>query len=241
MNNKCIFCLQSNKLFDKIEHIIPESMGGEETVPTGFVCDQCNSYFGQKIEEKVLSQHLIFSRILSGVKTKKRKYPNFENSVLKFQNTKKNELLVRVKDTQVFNRLKTQNHMALIVKKHEKLLIRFLLKIGLEFLIDSKKINVYDKILDNTRIAARNPKSNSTWEIGEIQLDFQNTVKENILYQWSLYFSKNLKEIIFVFQYFNQLFAIPLLSNKFGFFAKDAFVQDNKQQKEFIIKEIKLA
>jgi len=47
---KCIFCLSENSSFSKEEHIIPESLGGEEILPKGFVCDRCNQYFGTKVE-----------------------------------------------------------------------------------------------------------------------------------------------------------------------------------------------
>jgi hypothetical protein len=38
-----------------VEHIIPESLGGERTQPRGVVCDQCNNYFARKVEQPFLA------------------------------------------------------------------------------------------------------------------------------------------------------------------------------------------
>jgi HNH endonuclease len=52
--NKCIFCLRSDRTFTKETHIIPESAGNERLLlPKGYECDQCNEGFSV-IEQQVL-------------------------------------------------------------------------------------------------------------------------------------------------------------------------------------------
>jgi hypothetical protein len=52
---RCIFCKQDSSTSKKVEHIIPEALGNKEHVlPRGVVCDDCNSYFGLKVEKPLL-------------------------------------------------------------------------------------------------------------------------------------------------------------------------------------------
>lgn len=52
--NKCIFCLRSDRSFLKEAHIIPESAGNERlALPKGYECDDCNERFSV-IEQQVL-------------------------------------------------------------------------------------------------------------------------------------------------------------------------------------------
>ena len=51
---KCIYCLEkkSHRNFTKREHVIPESFGGfiNNFTLINIVCDECNLFFGQKLE-----------------------------------------------------------------------------------------------------------------------------------------------------------------------------------------------
>ncbi len=52
---RCIFCKQDTSASRTAEHIIPESLGNKDHVlPPGVVCDQCNNYFGLKVERPLL-------------------------------------------------------------------------------------------------------------------------------------------------------------------------------------------
>jgi hypothetical protein len=52
---KCIFCQYEADNSKSIEHIIPESLGNTEHIlPAGVVCDDCNQYFGSKVEKLLL-------------------------------------------------------------------------------------------------------------------------------------------------------------------------------------------
>jgi hypothetical protein len=61
-----------------VEHIIPESLGNKNNIlPKGVVCDNCNTYFGSKIEKTVLEMPYFKSlrgRIM--IENKKGKIPS---------------------------------------------------------------------------------------------------------------------------------------------------------------------
>ncbi|HEV2549451.1 MAG TPA: HNH endonuclease [Stellaceae bacterium] len=53
-NKKCIYCLTEDATrFKGVEHVIPQSFGtfGDRTPTLNCVCDDCNSYFGRKLDD----------------------------------------------------------------------------------------------------------------------------------------------------------------------------------------------
>lgn len=64
--------------FNTVEHIIPESMGNDNLILKGEVCDKCQNFFSH-IENYVLrNTPLGFWRTLLGIKTKGRKLPSVD-------------------------------------------------------------------------------------------------------------------------------------------------------------------
>ena len=54
---RCIWCHREPPEIDfNISHVLPECVGNEnqQTLPPGIVCSSCNSYFGNKVEPKLL-------------------------------------------------------------------------------------------------------------------------------------------------------------------------------------------
>ena len=74
---KCIFCKQNSDNSKSVEHIIPESLGNKEHVlKRGIVCDSCNQYFANKIENPLLSTaYFKHIRHRNNIENKKRKIP----------------------------------------------------------------------------------------------------------------------------------------------------------------------
>jgi len=73
----CLFCITGTD-FNTVEHIIPESMGNDDLILNGEVCDKCQNFFSH-IENYVLRNTPIgFWRILLGIKTKGRKLPSVD-------------------------------------------------------------------------------------------------------------------------------------------------------------------
>jgi len=78
--NTCLFCRKEGP-FTRLEHIIPESLGNDDLVLFNEVCDNCNQYFGSKIESFVLGKTpLAFWRAFLGIRTKKGQLPHVELS-----------------------------------------------------------------------------------------------------------------------------------------------------------------
>lgn len=78
MKHKCIFCLEESDEFHTIEHIVPESLGNTDDILKNAVCDKCQNYFGQNIENYILTKTPIgLWRTISGTLSKKGKKPSF--------------------------------------------------------------------------------------------------------------------------------------------------------------------
>lgn len=76
----CLFCRSAGP-FSTVEHIIPESLGNDDLVLTGEVCDACQAYFGKEVEQFVLSKSpLGFWRAWLGIRTKKGHLPSVDLS-----------------------------------------------------------------------------------------------------------------------------------------------------------------
>ena len=51
----CLFCKLESPATTK-EHIIPESLGNDDLLLSGEVCDKCQNYFGKEVESYVLAK-----------------------------------------------------------------------------------------------------------------------------------------------------------------------------------------
>jgi len=169
IKRKCIFCLSEFSSFSKEEHIIPESLGGDRILPKGFVCDQCNQYFGSNVEKNALAlSPLAIARIFMSIKSKRKRHARlngvrFEKDYkgIKFEAEGSDEadIIVRV-NQDAYNDLKANKIKTLYWSFEEGMssLVRLLIKMGLEIIATSKKLDVYDPVFDKARMAARNPK-----------------------------------------------------------------------------------
>lgn len=78
--NSCLFCDKEGP-YTKQEHIIPEALGNDSLILLKEVCDDCNQYFGSKIESFVLEKTPIaFWRTFLGIRKKKGKLPHIDLS-----------------------------------------------------------------------------------------------------------------------------------------------------------------
>ncbi len=74
----CIFC-EADILKSSLEHIVPESLGNKwYTLPSGFVCNNCNGDFSEFEHKAIQKTQLGVVRILNGIKTKKGKPSSIE-------------------------------------------------------------------------------------------------------------------------------------------------------------------
>ena len=76
----CLFCT-SDKLPRRPEHIIPEALGNDDLILRNEVCDECNQFFGAKIESFVLEKTpLAFWRTYLGISKKHGGSPHVDLS-----------------------------------------------------------------------------------------------------------------------------------------------------------------
>ncbi len=81
---RCIFCKQDSSISRTLEHIVPESLGNKEhTLPAGIVCDNCNSYFGLKVEKPLLdSDYFRQARSRNFISNKENRVPSINGILL---------------------------------------------------------------------------------------------------------------------------------------------------------------
>jgi len=165
---RCLFCLESKGPFSRIEHIIPESLGNDDDfLEPGFVCDQCNQYFGSEVENKALNASPFgIERTSAAVITKKGKLPFYSGHPgLFLQSTgfKDTVLMVASKENIIYDsRYNSRYLLSFSHVKDEHYIVRMLLKIGLESLLNSP-IDPYSKAFDEARKYARYPRLSQSW------------------------------------------------------------------------------
>ncbi|MFC1987917.1 HNH endonuclease [Chloroflexota bacterium] len=182
---RCIFCKQDSSTSITIEHIIPEALGNKEhTLPPGLVCDNCNSYFGLKVEKPLLdsgyfrqarSRNLIYNKenrvpttngiLLPGIIPVEMMWDKEGRSVFPSRERDIGKLINVLHNTQGGEII-----VPILEKPSEQLMSRFLAKMALEvlasrFLASSGELNeVIDKSeLDEFRHYARFGSPPKSW------------------------------------------------------------------------------
>jgi hypothetical protein len=73
---QCIYCLKRDGDFSAEEHVIPESLGGDEIVLRGSVCSACNNVLSQLDQALLEFEPIAMLRTVYGPLTKKGKFPS---------------------------------------------------------------------------------------------------------------------------------------------------------------------
>ena len=223
--NKCLFCLAENRSFTRVEHIIPESLGNDDTLlEAGFVCDICNQYFGSKIENVVINAPPFgVERVAFDIKTKKGKHPFFDSAPhFQLYPTNVRDQIAILGSVDFLDHLSISNRLILPNnREHDTLTARLLLKIGLELLVDSDAIDPYEPRFDLARRYARAPKSNDRWqmsygvfpykdELSITRYDSEGPIHTEQLYRYEIGMLSS-GDIILSFMYRSHLFGCNLL------------------------------
>lgn len=168
--SKCIFCLTTDSTkFNTIEHVLPESLGGGDwaILPEGLFCDSCQNRFGSAIEQQALADYpFVNMRTLLGIPTKKKKAPWFkywegtmysggEPGIITYE---PNEYFKKSFES-------GQKTMTLIpaTTKRPDMLLRTLLKIGLEVIAVNDKNIVFEDRFNPAREYALTGSKQSPW------------------------------------------------------------------------------
>lgn len=167
---RCIFCSQEATGGRRVEHIIPESLGGGDwcVLPPGIVCDFCNQYFGSKIEGFAAADFpLNMIRLMNGVVTKKRKWatlPHYRGllEARPIPGTIGLEPASDEIEQRILNGQITQLRV-LAETRSPALLCRMLLKIGIETIAYDNISDALSERYDAARQFARAPRNGSQW------------------------------------------------------------------------------
>lgn len=227
MMNRCIFCLSEADTFNRLEHIIPESMGGDEIAPAGIVCDTCNQYFGKEVERMALDNPILaFARSSLCIRTKKGKYSSYQGFQFEVLGHPSGEPAV-VFPPEKLKYTKEHGRGQMIVPiGNLGAITRLLLKMGLEFLAVSEVADVYSPALDSARKAARAPDLGMKWPLAygalrpedrivEFGEDEQGPYLKELEYHFSLGVDSQLELFLFFFCYGLFTFLVPLNQGDF--------------------------
>lgn len=181
----CLYCRRSGP-YTTIEHVVPESLGNDDLILEGCVCDSCQSYFGKEIEQYVLAKTpLAVWRAVMGIRTKKGRLPTVDVSQparvkgslpdthhrhdsLGFTAHPDGSTSVDINDDSIVRGLmngdRRQFNLVLTPKKLS-MLGRFLGKVGLGVLAASNREQAYDRKFDRIRAYARFGSTDGIWPI----------------------------------------------------------------------------
>jgi hypothetical protein len=229
---RCIFCLKTDAKFTKVEHIIPESLGGEEVLPRGFVCDDCNQYFGTKVEKDALSIPIIsYMRAWLSQPSKKGKHHLHEGHNFAIIGSDDGWPLFSFAPKKYERVLDGTGRFFIIPALVTGSFVRLLLKSGLELLANNYEFDVYSSEFDEARKIARFPAKGAVWPFGYTHLDLKDTIEAEgedsegwyqirLVYQFSIAQDLESKVIMFAFLYGHYVFLIPLTNRHYPLIVK---------------------
>lgn len=164
------------------------------------------------------------------IKTKKKRHARYKGVRLekdakgyKFETEGSDEpvLIVRLNE-EAYDNVEAGKHKVLYCSFEEGMssLVRLLIKMGLEIISTSKKVDVYDPIFDKAREAARNPKKSTVWKIAQTTLPSESCWESGVddkghyvretQYKYGVYGCRGQDNILFFFKYWVFIFMISL-------------------------------
>lgn len=183
---ECLFCREAGP-FTTVEHVVPESLGNDDLVLKGEVCDQCQNYFGKEVERFVLEKtSLAFWRTHLGIRTKKGRLPHVDLSLpsrekgilpsihpshdngLGFAAHRDGSVSVDIDNDQIIREVLQDDRRSfkfVITPKIVQLLARFLLKVGLEIVASVDTQAARSPCYDDARQHARHGSGDRLWPL----------------------------------------------------------------------------
>ncbi len=165
-----MFCGTVTGPFRSVEHPIPESLGNDDLIlPKGYVCDACNSYSGSKIENRVVSAPPFnVERVTFNVHSKKGKPTSYIGDGFSLHSTGAIDQLFVVGYGDLSAAEEVLREQVIWVPRvtgFADLMVRFLLKIGVELLVFSDKCDPHSNEFDSARNCARYGREVAKWDI----------------------------------------------------------------------------
>jgi HNH endonuclease len=148
--SQCIFCASNTVVVSHEEHILPESLGGDKVLTKPLVCNQCNAYFGAKVEQPALSSPLLASlRAFFCLPNKNGRYARYRVDDLILSGTPFGIPFLQMHPERAEAVLSSQAGLVIPFDfTHKGSIVRMLLKTALESIADSNAFNVFDKRFD---------------------------------------------------------------------------------------------
>ncbi len=182
----CIFC-QSNGPFSTREHIIPESLGNDNLILQGHICDSCQNYFGKEVEYYVLNKTPFATwRAMLGIRTKTGNLPRInmsqpntikgklpdkhhhhDNGII-FESLPDGSNSIKITSQQIVSEIENGSRSSFRFVMTPKVLCmigRFLGKIGLELLCLDDPVTARDSCYDDIRTYARKGTTLDIWPL----------------------------------------------------------------------------
>jgi hypothetical protein len=166
---RCIFCLTEEGRFTTREHIVPESLSGGDwaILPSGYICDSCQNYFGAKVERKALADYpFAFLRVITGMPTKKRRAPRLDSWEGEIRAGPRPSTL-QYKPAHYFAaawRSGRKTQISLLAQPTQpRFVCRMLVKMGVEFVAANDGPAVHGSSLDAARRFARYGTKQAAW------------------------------------------------------------------------------
>ena len=222
---KCIFCLTTDETkFNTKEHILPESLGGGEwaILPDGMFCDSCQNKFGSTIEQQALADYPIVNmRTMLGIPTKKNKAPWFKYWEGTLESAGEAGKFTYEPNEYFKKAFQTRQKILTIVPamtKKPEMVLRTLLKIGLEVIASRDKEEVFEEKFNATREYALNGNKNYPWfyiQLEDIEMfnDYiRNKEWEDYHCFMDIYYEDNGLITLHLRTYYLQ-FLVPLIEN----------------------------
>ena len=166
---KCIFCKSTIGPFNTREHILPESLGGEDwtLLPGGLLCDACQNLFGSSVEQQALGSYPFNQlRVLLHILTKKRKPPWFKFSEGIMKASSRPNTMEYEPSPPFIKAIKEggKSQIRIIAEpQRPDMICRFLLKMGLEVVASDKTSDVFNEKYDPARKYALLGEKSSDW------------------------------------------------------------------------------
>ena len=162
---RCIFCDSEGNSFNREEHLIPESLGGEIILPQGLVCDKCNNYFGHSVEKKALdSPPISFLRAMLSVQNKRRKFHHHVGLNWEVEGSNSDASFI-FPDSRLRSLIRLGRGQIRIPLNGMESICRLMLKMGVECLSMSIGLDVFDNQFLASRRAARAPQLGTKWSM----------------------------------------------------------------------------
>lgn len=223
--HRCIFCLKTKGPFTREEHPIPESLGNDDLVlPPGLVCDGCNQYFGSKVEQEVLGKApFAVARVSQAIRNKKGRHPSVGTDGLSLRSLGFWDRLLFRSDPPHRSIWPLQGGRLALNPQwvHPDLLVRFLLKVGLELLALSDDVDPFSSMFDGARECARRGHRAGGWDFAlgiypkrsdliiSKRTDDFGPLETRQIYQWGLGVMES-GDVMFNFIFETMMFAANL-------------------------------